>query len=832
MPVAWVAMAEEDNDPAIFLNAVSMALRKASVRLSDVASLVLGSQGAPTAETAMRTLINAVEAAEQPCALVLDDYHVVENETVHRAISYLVDHMPESMRLVIASRTEPPLAMARWRLQGKMTEVTQADLQFSLGEGAQLLNTIHRLGIPGEQLERLVATTEGWAAGLQFVALALRNRTSVADVLTMVQQSRHMVDFLAEEVFTQQREALQRFLLMTSVLERFSASLCDAVTQRTDSADLLAEALRRSLFLLPLEGDTPQYRYHRLFAQFLQGRLQRTAPETVPELHRRAAAWHESSGHLSEALQHLLAAADYGGAARVMERLGRSMLERGEARTVQTWLAKLPDAEIASRPGLCLIRAWSYLQTGQAEAGERWIERADQALLHRRAGGASEEADARKLKGEIAALRCRLPIFRHEAGPALRWARTALACLPEEGSPLRLGVQMDLGMHYYFRQGDLVKASRVFSDCARLSVANGNAETGLFALTYLGWVRVSQGRLHQAGDVYQYALQVARDLKWDLSPISGFVHVSMATLLLEWYELDEARRYLAEAMRRAEQGGVMQVLILGYREEVRQYLISGEYHRIGDPLNRLRSLGAGSAADFWEAVAAYLQGDVERAQAWAVATGFEPDAEPNFGNVLRYAFYGDVLMLLGRPDLALRVAARMRAFAESAGGVTVAMRADLLAAIAHDALGDTRASVAALGGALGRAAREGGVWGFLSRGNRLAPVLSHYLAAAQQGGSRPGQEISVAHARRLLSILAPGQPLEPAVDRSDATLLSEREQEVLRAISAGDSNEEIARRLFVTVGTVKTHLHRIYGKLDVRSRTQAVARARSQGLLG
>lgn len=808
--VAWVTLSEEENDPATFIRAMTAALQHAGLAVTNAAVSFLGSQGSVAMEPVVQTLINAIEQLGAPCTLILDDYHLITNEAVHKAVTRLVDHIPEQMRLAITSREEPPLPLARWRLREQILDLGPADLQFTLSEAEAWLNGHHQLGLAPADLDQLLAWADGWAASLQFAALALKSNATVAQLLGFADPGHDLVAFLATEVLSRQPEHLQRFLVETSVLERLCAPLCDAVTGRTESALVLEELYRRNLFLLPLAGEQPTYRFHRLFATFLTDRLKRLHPDWLPALHQRAAAWLEANGSPLEALPHLLTAGDQDGAARILLSIGRPMLDRGEARGLLTWLARLTDAAILADPSLCLIKARAHLQTGETHGGERWLQRAEECLAEQTAAIRQNPSLARVLKGEIAALRCHLPILRHEAGPAIRFARTALACLPVHDSPLRLGVQLDLGLHYYYRLGDLSRAARTFTECARLSRDSANPESALFAYAYLGWVRVSQGRLRQAG------------------PMSGIIHVSMASLLLEWHELAEARRYLQEAMRLAEQGSVMQVLALGYREEVRHLLASGQFDQISGPLHRIRELSGWSMADFWQAVGAFLQGDTARAEAWAADAGFAPESTPRFDNVVRYAFYGDLLAATGKAKLALTVAERLRTFATTHGWSNFALRADLLSAIAYDALGMDTPSVAAIGAALDSAAVEGAVWVFLSRGKAIGRVLSRYATTHRQGITPP---TSLAHARRLLAILGEPAVPEAQLNLAESVVLSEREREVLQLIAAGDSNEAIAQRLFVTVGTVKTHLHRIYTKLEVGSRTQAVARARSLGLL-
>jgi LuxR family transcriptional regulator, maltose regulon positive regulatory protein len=312
--------------------------------VGEAALVSLRSPQPPPIESVLTALINEVAATPNHFALVLDDYHIIEAAPIHDAIAFLLEHLPPRMHLVIASRTDPPLPLARLCARGQMTEIRTADLRFTSGEAAAFLKDAMGLELAAEDVEALERRTEGWIAGLQLAALSVQDQEDVSGFIkAFTGSNRYVLDYLAEEVLQKQPEQVQAFLLQTSILDRLSGALCDAVTGKDDGQAMLERLEHANLFTVPLDQERRWYRYHHLFSDFLRGRLQQIQPERVPELHRRAAWWFEYRGLVTEAMGHVLNAEDFERAARMVEQNRVAMITRGELNTLLGWLQALPD---------------------------------------------------------------------------------------------------------------------------------------------------------------------------------------------------------------------------------------------------------------------------------------------------------------------------------------------------------------------------------------------------------------------------------------------------------------------------------------------------------
>jgi LuxR family maltose regulon positive regulatory protein len=450
--VAWLSLDAGDNDPSRFWRHVAAALGGVRDGVGQRLGPLLGPPPPRSFEAVVTTLVNGLAAAPGELVLVLDDYHLIDSAAVHQSLGLLVEHLPPGLRMVLASRSDPPLSLARLRARGQLVEVRAAELRFNRQEAAALLRGAVGTELPESTVSALTARTEGWAAGLQLAALSLRGREDVAGFVAAFSGShRYVLDYLAEEVLDRQPQRLREFLLETSILERLSGPLCDAVTDRSDSQQLLEEVERANLFLVPLDEVRGWWRYHHLFADLLRARLGQERPERLPVLHHAAAAWHEQHGPVDDAIGHALAAGDAAWAARLVERHAAATLARGEGATVSRWLARLPDQVVRARPRLCVVQAYQAAVAGRAEAGDRWLDLADRALA---ATNAEEPAQATQnleglvagrtpvdVPGMAAVLRADLARLRGDAEGTVRLARQVLDRLPPGEGVLRFNAE-------------------------------------------------------------------------------------------------------------------------------------------------------------------------------------------------------------------------------------------------------------------------------------------------------------------------------------------------------------------------------------------------------
>jgi LuxR family transcriptional regulator, maltose regulon positive regulatory protein len=849
-PVAWLSLDGGDSDPARFWRYVAAALDGLRPGVGQrVDALFRGGQ--PPLEAVLTVLINELVEGSEQVVLVLDDYQLVEAPPVHESLAGLLERLPAQLRLVVASRADPPLPLARLRAGGQLTELREADLRFSFEEAAALLRTAVGAGLSEAAVAALGDRTEGWAAGLQLAALSLRGRGDVEALVARFSGShRYVLDYLTAEVLDRQPPELRGFLLETSLLERLSGPLCEAVTGRADSQALLEQAERANLFLHPLDEVRGWWRYHHLFADLLRARLQREEPERVPELHRAAAAWHEAQGLADEAIGHALAAGDAAWAARLIERQIDACLFRWEGVTLQRWLAALPAELVRSRPRLSLAQARLALISGQLEAVEGPLEAAE-----RRAAEAADEpyepsvgraaSMMANLPAAIALQRAGLAYLRGDADQMVASAKRALAELAEGEWMLESLTRWYLAEAEWLA-GRLAQAEAAMASSLAGWRAASQRVPAAAALGYhgLGLVQRGQGHLEAALATYREALAVATDPDGPAPQIAGVAQVGMAGVLYERDELDAALAHASEGVALCRQ--------LVYTLPLATGLVTLAWirqHR-GDRPGALDAIGQAERVQLSREVVALLnpvpaqraqlalaQGDVDAAARWVRARGLGAEDEPSYPREREHLVLVRVLVADQQPDRALGLLERLHALAAAQGrnGSVIEVRA--LQALARAADGDHAGALAALAAALALAAPEGYLRVFVDEGPPMAALLRELVGHKQE---RPAAADAVPRdylARLVDAFEQAGLPVRLPVRRGGVVVtglvepLSARELEVLRLLAAGAPNRAIAKQLVVTLDTVKRHVSNLFSKLEVANRTQAVARARQLGLL-
>ena len=522
--MAWLSLDAADNDPARFWRHAVAALDRVRPGISERMGPLLGPHASPSFEPLMTALINEVAGqpdADEALLLVLDDYHVISSQPVHESLGFLLEHQPPGLRLALTSRSDPPLALARLRARGQLTELRAAELRFTPGEAAALLQQVAaapggaRLGapLPDTVAATLAARTEGWAAGLQLAGLSLRGRSDVDGfVAAFTGSHRYVLDYLAEEVLEHQSEQVRTFLLETSVLEGLSGALCDAVTGRPGSQALLEGAERAGLFLIPLDEVRGWWRYHHLFADLLRARLQAEQPGRVPRLHRNAAAWYAERGLADDAIRHAVAAGEMSLAARLIEQHFDAVHSlRGEAATVQRWLTPLPADLVRSRPRLLLAQAVPAATGGRLEAAGQLVDEAEAAY----AGPDEEPFEPTigragsllvNVPAMIAIARGYLAQLYGDARGTAEFGSQALAESREDEWILRSVAQGQLAVAQWL-DGRLDEAERAFAHGIAGRQAAGLATWGAWESYELGQVQLAQGRLDAAVRTCEQALE-------------------------------------------------------------------------------------------------------------------------------------------------------------------------------------------------------------------------------------------------------------------------------------------------------------------------------------
>jgi ATP/maltotriose-dependent transcriptional regulator MalT len=819
--VAWLSLDEGDNDASRFLTYLIAALQTITTEIGTGAFGALQAPQPPPIESLLTSLLNEIATLPNNFILVLDDYHVVEAKSVDQALTFLLEHQPSQMHLVITTRQDPDLPLARLRARGQLTELRAADLRFTVSEAAEFLNQVMGLRLSAENIAALEARTEGWIAGLQLAALSMQGQKDEASFIKSFTGShRFVMDYLVEEVLGQQSESVQTFLLRTSILDRLCGPLCDAVllSPAATGQKTLEYLERANLFLIPMDNERHWYRYHHLFADLLRQRLPQSiaspagigdAESRVNKLHIRASQWYEDNGLEMEAFHHAAAANDIERAERLIEGKGIPLHLRGAVTSILGWLHSLPRSVLDARPSLWWRYASLLLVNGQTTGVEEKLQAAEAALQ-----GAEVNDETRNLIGRIAAARATLSLTRYDAETMLIQSRRALEFLPLNNHTTRANANWTLGVAYMFK-GDRAAAGRAYTEAVSLSQTAGATFTTILATIGLGNVQEANNELYRAAETYRRILQLAGDQPLQ---IIGEVHLGLAHILYEWNDLDGAEQHGQNSLQLEQQ----------YEKWIDRYIICEVF------LARLK----------------LAQGDVDGA-ATMLAQANQSAHQQNFiyrfpevaaaqvltllrqGNVAAAAqltqtyqlpiSQARVYLAQGDASSALEILQRFRQQAEEKGWADEQLKALVLQAVARHAHGEKEKAVQLIGEALRLAESGGFIRLFIDEGEPMTRLLSEASAQGMMSD----------YIGKLLSALDAQKDLQPSSFQLQPLIepLSSRELEVLQLVAQGLSNEEIGKRLFLALDTVKGHNRRIYDKLQVQRRTEAVARARELGLL-
>ncbi|MCL5996120.1 MAG: LuxR C-terminal-related transcriptional regulator [Chloroflexi bacterium] len=887
--IAWLSLDDDDNDPPRFWRYLIAALQSVAPGVGEQALSLLQLPQQPSVKTLVITLINALGALTHDLILVLDDYHVIDAQPIHDALAYLLDHMPQQLRVIIASRVDPPLPLARLRARDQVTELRAADMRFTLEEAAAFLNKTMGLNLTPQDVAELEKHTEGWVVGLQLAALSMRSSQAAdsgirGNLLSITKNAsgsqRFILDYLAEEVFRRQTSGVQDFLLRTSILDQLSAPLCNVVTQQHDSQAVLEALDSANLFIVALDGERRWYRYHHLFGEYLRDRLERTQPEQTHVLHERASTWYEQQAvagdgeFMAKAVEHALAARDFERAGRLVERTAIRFLARAETVAVLGWLKALPEELVRTRPRLCLYAAWVLLANLDLSAAQKRVYDAERLLL---AAGAPDTSD-RALSGmwgEAAAIGTLLAAILADIPRAIELSRRATERLGDMDVLLRGFVVYSLSI-VHMLMGDVIAAHHTFDEAVRASLESGNIMVAVLALCNLGDVQVLEGQLHAAVATYQRVERVARDRHGQPLPIAVMSASGLAEVYREWNKLEQAQECLAEGIRLAAGWGEFSAtdayIVLarvkqaqGYLDEAGEALRHAAQVAVRSDITQVDDvLVALHQARLW-----LMQGEWPRARLWAESRGLLPSAAVDQGasaatsptqagavpgvtpipvtyqlmREMEQTVLARLFIAQGHFVQAIETLDALLPAAEAGRRVRNVIEMLVLKAVALHCCGDTPRAAPILLQALSLAEPEGFIRLFIDEGRPMAELLERLeirdWRLQQYRGKLVAQLIGSGIAKASPSPISPDTPghnLQSLIShlQSPPPLiepLSERELEVLRLIAAGASNREIADRLIVAVNTIKKHTGNIFGKLGVTNRTQAVARARELGLI-
>jgi LuxR family transcriptional regulator, maltose regulon positive regulatory protein len=844
-PVAWLSLDAGDNDPARFWRHAVAALDRARPGIAGRVGLLLGPPTSVSFVPMVTALVNelADQSGEDDLLLVLDDYHLVSSEPVHASVGFLLEHRPPGLHLVLASRSDPPLPLARLRGRGQLAELRATELRFTFEEAAALLREAAGPGLPDAVAAALAARTEGWAAGLQLAGLSLRGQSDAAGFVAAFSGSnRYVLDYLADEVLAGQTEQVRGFLLETSLLERLSGELCDAVTGRTGSQALLEQVERAGLFLAPLDEVRGWWRYHHLFADLLRARLQQERPGQVAQLHRNAAAWCEGHGLADDAIRHAVAAGDMVWAARLIEQYFDAVYSlRGEGATLQLWLAALPAELVQARPRLLVAQAWMAVAGGEAGSAEGLLDAAERAP----AAAAEEPFEPSVGKSasllvsvpvRIALLRAGLAELRGDAEGAAAFASQALAGVGESEWLLASVARTHLAIAEWLH-GRLAAAERAFASGSAGWQAAGQPTITAWRCYELSQVQRAQGRLDAAVRTCQQALEITAPPARPPLPAAGPAYVGLAGVAYERNELDTALRHVTEGIALCRQFVYAPPLAAGLAT------LAWIRQATGDPAGALEAIGEAMRAapvlagllnpvPGQQARLLLAQGDLAGAARWTADRGLGADDEPDYPRERGHLVLARVLLAQHRPGQALALLNRLYAAALSQDRVGSVIEAGALRALALAASGEEADAVDTLAGVLTLACPQGYVRVFADEGAPMAALLGRLVAA--QRTEQAAARVPLGCLSRLLQAFdgqrsAPGIPAAAVPGMVEQ--LTARELEVLGLLAAGRSNQAIAAELVVALDTVKKHVTHVLDKLGAANRTEAVARARQLDLI-
>ena len=856
----WLSIDESDNDLSRFMTYVITALQKIDEQIGQAGLDMLQLPQPPSAEFLMTALVNDVAAAATEFVFVLDDYHIIDAPLIHSALNFLLSHLPPHMHLVITSRADPPLSLSRLRAQAQLNEVREADLRFEPDEAHLFLNQMMGLALSSDDVIALENRTEGWVAGLQLAGLSLQGLSAENKhnfVTTFAGDDRYIVDYLLEEVLHRQPHEIQSFLLQTSILDSLCGDLCDTILgggaeergsagERINSSpsgqEILETLERANLFIVPLDNRRQWYRYHQLFAELLRFHLHKTYPDRVDKLHLLASEWYQANGLETEAVRHALAAGDFERAADLIEQIAQVILSQGKLFTLQGWLQTLPDEIIQSRLRLAVYQVWTLFSTAQIEAAETRLREIENAV--------SREPDPH-FGGEIDALRAFLAYNRGDFPGSIKYAQRASSLLPQGDSFFHQFGASLLGNAYRLND-DISSAVNVCTELSQHEREGLRVASAIMGLGNLVRLQMIQGNLHQAAQTYRQAF-AGRQLQADrATPLHGVAFIGIGEVLCEWNDLEAAANHLRSGVTLCQQwpslveflvdGAIGLVRVLQAQQDIDEaFSLIQEVEQFTNQSVifrwRLPRLAA-CRARLWLSPNSF---NLAAALRWAESSGLSPTDDPRYVYEFEYLTLARVLIAAGKRDDVLILIANLEQTATDAGRMGSVLECLILRALAQQAHGrSTDEALMTMKQALSLAEAEGYIRIFVDEGEPMAALLGRIKVERGRVKNYASKLLAILNQADTIHAfgstqdrLSSPQSLgdQPPVDQPLVDPLSERELEVLRLLNTHLSGPEIAAELIVSINTVKTHIKRIYSKLDAGNRKEAVERAKELNLL-
>jgi LuxR family maltose regulon positive regulatory protein len=832
--VTWLSLDEDDNDPVKFWAYFIKSVQGLQDELGAGAFSLLQSPQTLPINSILTTLINDIIAFPDAFSIVLDDYHIIDSKAIHEGLTFLIEHQPVNMHLIITTRMDPPLPLARLRAKDQLTELRANALRFTAGETTAFLNRVMGLNLSSEEVAAMEARTEGWIAGLQIAALSMQGHDDVSGFIRAFSGShRYILGYLAEEVINRQPEGTQNFLLQTSILERLCGELCDAVTEQPSGQAMLEGLERANLFVVPLDDERKWYRYHHLFAEVLQGRMRQAHCELIPELHRRACNWFEQNNLTDEAVSHAIAGDVPSQAAGLVEQLISIKWQTGEIKTLQKWLAAIPRSAWHTYPRLWLVQAWVAMTVGDFVEGDLNLKAAEEAL------GSLDPKTTQHLRAEVRAFRASYASLTQDP-QAIELAEQALNELAEDY--WMRGMLVIFLAAAYYSVGNLDTALDILAEAPGSSLTDrGMQPHRIHLLAFTGTVHYAKGRLNDSLPFFYDALGLAEPGGVPI-PFVGtlLAYMSITPVLYEQNKLEQASSILNRCLKMSIEFGSTEVEIYTLSLLAQACLAQEDLSAAMKYFDRINTLllkhtfsfGIMSFIEYRRFVLYLKQGDLSAAEKWVDANG------QGSGLINPHAFHRiahpQLLIAQHKYDLALEKLTNLIREAEETDHGNWLVKALVLKALVFDGLGQHITALDTMKRVLALAEPEGYMRSFLDEGEPMRVLLLNCQSMIKTKLS-DGVDSETIHLLTYIDGLLATFSQPALIEKSKAASLpeplSDRELDILRLIAAGRSNQEIAEILVIAVSTVKSHINNLYGKLGTNRRTEAIAIARDMGLL-
>lgn len=852
---AWVSLDERDNDPGLFWHYVIAAIKSIFPGFGERVQTVLDSAAKFSAEVVVTMLINEFVENQQNSGdsvqsmLILDDYHLITNQIIHDSLNFLLDHLPPLLHLVITTRADPPLQLSYRHGRSEVNQIRAVDLSFNYDESAEFLNTLMGLDLNHQDINVLGNRTEGWIAGLQLAALSLQEQADRHKfVLDFAGDDRYIADYLVDQVLQIQPAHIQEFLLKTSILNQLCAPLCLVLTGQDESQAILNQLERDNLFLSPLDNRRKWYRYHSLFTDLLRQRLRDSCPQAeIAKLHHQASKWYEDQGEVVESVDHAMLGRDYSRAAQLIEERSEEIFQQFKLNTLAMWIQMLPQNILESRPVINMIYAWAMLAIGKTKDVDDCLESVENRIEVKAEDVTPDllqvlDPEIRGALLEVIVVRSVIAINQFNIQKTLELCLAVEPYLKDNSQPhlfnpalsLRTVVVFNLGLAHEF-SGDGISAQAAFEEAALLSSEQKNANILTMSIAHLGQLQMLQGNLRQAEKTYQQALKSGAEIAGQQSPLAGIAEIGLGNLFYEWNDLNKSSEHYNAGVALANRWEHAESLLYGYIGLARIKQAQGDgpsaftlIRELKAILEKIDAKMLLPAVDAFRARMWVTEGRLAEAEFWIETSHLALDGELSYLRENDYITFARLLIARKQLGNAEGLIARLIEFVGNAGRMTRVLELMILQALVFSERGKPNQAEEILSRAIKMAEPERYIRLFVDEGGAIAPILYKLLAHKQT--SIYTESLLMALKTQTLENEIK-EHLDTSTEENLIEPLSERELEVLQCLAEGLSNREIARRLTVSLSTVKTHTRNIYGKLGVNSRTQAIAEARSWGII-